>query len=245
VNHVLLLGASSDVGIACAHEFAKHGYHLYLAGRDIDDLKNRASDIQIRYRVIATPVYFDALNFDQHVAIYKSLNPRPLVTICVFGLLGTQQVSEQNWEECLKVINSNFTGAVSILNCVANDYEANRVQGVIVGISSVAGDRGRKSNYIYGSSKSAFTAYLSGLRNRLAKSGQVHVVTVKPGFIHTKMTEGLRLPKLLTAEPEQVGRTIFRAVQKKKNVVYVIPVWRFIMFIIRAIPEQIFKKLEL
>jgi decaprenylphospho-beta-D-erythro-pentofuranosid-2-ulose 2-reductase len=245
VDHVLILGASSDVAIACAHEFARHGYNLFLAGRDITDLGNRATDIQIRFKVSASPVFFDALDFDQHEAIYKSLSPRPAITICVFGLLGNQAISEQRWEQCLKVINSNFTGAVSILNCVANDYETNEVSGVIVGVSSVAGERGRKSNYIYGSSKSAFTAYLSGLRNRLAKSGKVHVVTVKPGFIYTKMTEGLPLPRLITATPDRVGRSIFAAVKGRKNVVYVLPVWRLIMFVIKAIPERFFKKLDL
>jgi len=170
-------------------------------------------------------------------------DPRPEITICVIGLLGKQAESEKSWADCKKVIDSNYTGAVSILNCVANDYQEKK-KGTIVGISSVAGERGRQSNYIYGSAKAGFTAYLSGLRNRLASAG-VHVVTVKPGFINTKMTEGLNLPKPVTAEPGDLGRAIFRAVKNRKNVIYVLPVWRWIMLIIRSIPEGIFKKLKL
>jgi short-subunit dehydrogenase len=237
------LGATSDVAVACAHEFATKGYNLYLAGRDIDTLNVMANDAAIRHRIEAKALKFDALQSETHQSFYESLNPKPDVTVCVFGFMGDQQRSEQDWTACDKVIHSNYTGAVSILNAVANHYEANR-KGVIVGVSSVAGERGRQSNYIYGSAKAGFTAYLSGLRNRLSKS-DVHVVTVKPGFINTRMTEGLKLPKPLTAEPEHLGKAIFKAVKKRKNVIYVLPVWRLIMLIIRNIPEGIFKKLKL
>ena len=241
--YVLILGASSDVAIACGHEFAKNGYDLYLAGRDMTALKAHAADFQIRYQVKAQAIAFDALQFEQHPAFYEALDPQPQITICVFGLLGDQAESEKNWTDCKKVMDSNYTGAVSILNCVANDYEASK-KGTIVGISSVAGERGRQSNYIYGSAKAGFTAYLSGLRNRLTSS-RVHVVTVKPGFINTKMTESLKLPKPITAEPGHLGRAIFKAVKNRKNVIYVLPLWRLIMLIIRNIPEGIFKKLKL
>jgi short-subunit dehydrogenase len=244
VSTVLILGANSDVAVACAHVYAQKGYDLYLAGRDVKKLAILANDMQIRYpsRKI-TPVTFDALAFEQHQAFYDQLNPRPEITICVFGLLGDQNVSAKDWAACKQVIDSNYTGAVSILNAVANDYESKKA-GTIVGISSVAGERGRQSNYIYGSAKAGFTAYLSGLRNRLTASG-AHVVTVKPGFIYTRMTEGLKLPKPLTAKPEQLGTAIFSGVQKRKNVIYVLPIWRLVMLIIRNIPEGIFKKLKL
>jgi decaprenylphospho-beta-D-erythro-pentofuranosid-2-ulose 2-reductase len=241
--HVLILGASSDVAVACAHEFAVEKYDLYLAGRDKDQLDILASDIQIKHQVKASAIVFDALHFDQHAPLYETLNPKPEVAICVFGLLGDQAVSAKDWAACKRVIDSNFTGAASILNVIANDFEA-RKAGVIVGISSVAGERGRQSNYIYGSAKAGFTAYLSGLRNRLIVSG-VHVVTVKPGFINTRMTENLKLPKPITAQPVQLGKAIFKAVKKKKDVIYVLPIWRLIMLIIRNIPEGIFKKLKL
>src|SRR6188768_3397267 len=148
--YVLILGASSDVAVACAHEFAKEKYDLYLAGRDKDQLNVLASDIQIKHQVKASAIVFDALLFDQHASFYETLNPKPEVAICVFGLLGDQAVSAKDWAACKRVIDSNFTGAASILNVIANDFEA-RKSGVIVGISSVAGERGRQSNYIYGS----------------------------------------------------------------------------------------------
>jgi len=241
--YVLILGASSDVAVACAHRFAKEKYDLFLAGRDTSQLNVLASDIQIKHGVKAHAVVFDALLFDQHASFYESLNPKPEIAICVFGLLGDQSVSAKDWTSCKMVIDSNFTGAASILNVVANDFEE-RKSGVIVGISSVAGERGRQSNYIYGSAKAGFTAYLSGLRNRLLSSG-VHVVTVKPGFINTRMTENLNLPKPITAQPVQLGEAIFKAVTKRRNVIYVLPIWRLIMLIIRNIPEGIFMKLKL
>lgn len=240
---VLILGATSDVAIACAHVYAKEKHKLYLAGRDKRALEILASDIRIRYQVEVTPILFDAVKFEEHEQVWAQLNPTPEITICVFGLLGDQAVSAKDWKACKAVIDSNYTGAVSILNIIANTYEQ-RNAGTIVGISSVAGERGRKSNYIYGSAKAGFTAYLSGLRNRLAAAG-VHVVTVKPGFIFTRMTEHLTLPKPLTATPEQVAKAIAKAVNKKKNVIYVLPIWQLIMLIIRNIPEGIFKKLKL
>jgi len=244
VPTVLILGANSDVAVACARLYAQQGYDLYLAGRDAHKLEILANDLGIRYagRKIV-PVMFDAVAFDQHHAFYDGLNPKPEITLCVFGLLGDQQVSARDWAACRRVIDSNYTGAVSILNVVANDYEAKKA-GAIVGISSVAGERGRQSNYIYGSAKAGFTAYLSGLRNRLTTSG-AHVVTVKPGFIYTRMTEGLKLPKPLTARPEQLAKAIFYSVRKRKDVVYVLPIWRLIMLIIRNIPEGVFKKMKL
>jgi hypothetical protein len=129
------------------------------------------------------------------------------------------------------------------LNIIANDFEQRR-SGVIIGVSSVAGDRGRGSNYMYGSAKAGFTAYLSGLRNRLAKSN-VHVITVKPGFVRTRMTEGLPLPGPVTAKPEQVARDVFKAYRGRRNEVYTLWMWRYIMLVIKLIPEAIFKRLNL
>lgn len=140
-------------------------------------------------------------------------------------------------------MRSNCEGPASILAVLANGFEA-RGGGTLVGISSVAGDRGRATNYIYGSAKAGFTAFLSGLRNRLAKRG-VHVVTVLPGFVATQMTEGMDLPAKLTAEPSEVAEAIASAVESKKDVIYVRPIWRLIMMIIRTIPERVFKRMKI
>jgi decaprenylphospho-beta-D-erythro-pentofuranosid-2-ulose 2-reductase len=240
---VLILGASSDMAHAIAQEFARNKFALLLAGRNISQAENVKKDFQIRYNISVHLIDFDANNFESHASFYKNLPLTPSVSICVFGYLGDQIEAQKNWKESEKIITANYAGAVSILNIIAEDYE-HKKKGCIIGISSVAGERGRQSNYIYGSAKAGFTAYLSGLRNRLFKSS-VHVVTVKPGFVKTKMTEGLPLPKPVTAQPVQVGKAVFKAYKNNTNILYVLWMWKWIMMIIKLIPEPIFKKLKL
>lgn len=242
-EHVLILGGTSDVAVALAAKFAREGYSISLAGRDLDRLNIIAADLHIRYASSVDFYRFDALDFNSHSRFYDELKVKPDIAVCVFGLLGDQTSAQRNWPECAMIIDSNFTGAVSILNVIANDFEARKF-GTIVGISSVAGDRGRQSNYFYGSAKAGFTAYLSGLRNRLFKSG-VHVLTVKPGFMKTRMIEGMTTPGPLTASPEKVADVVYSATVKRRNEIYVLWMWRYIMFVIRCIPEAIFKKLSL
>jgi decaprenylphospho-beta-D-erythro-pentofuranosid-2-ulose 2-reductase len=239
----LILGAASDMAVAIAKKFASQGYAVQLAARNAHRLQPLLSDIAIRYNVAATVHEFDARQFASHPQFFDTLPALPDVTICVFGYLGDQATASADWKECAQIIETNYTGAVSILNVISNKYAA-RKSGTIVGISSVAGERGRQSNYIYGSAKAGFTAYLSGLRNSMYHKG-VHVVTVQPGFVYTKMTEHLQLPALLTAKPEAVAKAVYKAVVKKKNVIYVKWFWRWIMFIIKCIPELIFKKMKL
>ena len=243
MSAVLILGASSDMATAIARKFAQDKFDILLAGRNVQQLSEFKTDLEIRYKVKAEVVKFDALDFANHESFYKNLPFHPDITICVFGYLGDQQKATANWKEAENIIQSNFTGAVSILNIISEDYKT-RKSGVIAGISSVAGERGRQSNYIYGSAKAGFTAYLSGLRNSLHKFG-VHVITVLPGFVYTKMTADLKLPPILTATPEQVALEVQKAVQKKKNIVYVKWMWRWIMLTIKNIPEGMFKKLKL
>jgi decaprenylphospho-beta-D-erythro-pentofuranosid-2-ulose 2-reductase len=240
---VLLLGAGSDMATALARKFASKGYDVQLAARNARRLEPLRSDLSIRYGTTAALLEFDALNFDSHKTFWKELPVKPDVTICIFGYLGDETKAESDWIECRNILEVNYIGAVSILNIIANDYILQQ-SGTIIGISSVAGERGRQSNYLYGSAKAGFTIYLSGLRNRLFHHG-LHVITVKPGFVYTRMTEGLTLPPLLTANPEQVANAIGKAFEKKKNVVYVKWFWRWIMLIIKSVPESIFKKLKL
>lgn len=242
--YTLILGAKSDMARAIAKEFAGAGHGLYLAGRRAEaELGPEAKDLNIRYDVAATAFEFDALDYDSHEAFYNSLDPQPDVVICVLGYMPEQSDSEKDHSLARKVMETNYIGCANILGIAANAMEQ-RGSGSIIGISSVAGDRGRASNYLYGSAKAGFTAFLSGLRNRLHKSG-VHVLTVKPGFVNTKMTEGLDLPGPLTAEPEKVARDVFRAWKKKRNVLYTKWMWRYIMWIIRNIPEWQFKKMKI
>jgi short-subunit dehydrogenase len=240
---VLLLGATSDMGFAIAKKFAVAKYDVQLAARNPEQLKAFQSDIEIRGGVRCTTHAFDAVDFNSHRAFYESLSPKPDVTVYVIGYMKDNEKVASDWNETLRTINTNYTGAVSILNIIGADY-AQKKAGTIVGISSVAGNRGRQSNYIYGSAKAAFTAYLSGLRNKLFHDG-VHVLTVLPGFVNTKMTEHLKLPKPLTAQPDEVANAVYKAVDKKSNIIYVKWFWRWIMLIITSVPESMFKKRKL
>ncbi|MEO0897388.1 MAG: SDR family oxidoreductase [Bacteroidota bacterium] len=241
--NILILGATSDISRAIAHDYAQEGHLLLLAGRNLSELEKDATDLQIRYEVKAIPLKFDALDTDNHLAFYEALDPKPDLVFCVFGYLGDQKEQEEHWEKAEEVLKVNYLGAASILHHIANDFQK-RGEGTIVGISSVAGERGRASNYFYGSAKAGFTAFLSGLRNRLFSS-QVHVMTVIPGYVRTRMTEGMKLPGPLTADPQEVSTSIRKAIKKKANVLYVKGSWRWIMMIIKMIPENIFKKLSL
>lgn len=243
MSWLLVLGAKSDIGRAIAHKFAKNKFDIILAARDAIGLAGDAGDLEIRYGVKAGTLEFDATDTERHQRLFGDMDPEPFGVVCVVGCLGDQQKAEQDFTETKKIIDANYTGCVSILNIFANSFEK-RKTGFIIGISSVAGDRGRQSNYIYGSAKAGFSAYLSGLRNRLSRSG-VDVITVKPGFVNTKMTEGMDLPPLLTAQPEEVAADIYNAWKKGKDIIYTKWFWRYLMFIIRNIPERIFKKLKL
>lgn len=239
----LLLGATSDMAVAIARKMAEQGNDIQLAARNAARLTPLQSDLTVRYNINCTIYEFDATDFASHSTFFELLPTKPDITICVFGYMSDNKIAGQDWQESAKMISSNYTGAVSILNVVAK-YYAEKKNGVIVGISSVAGERGRQSNYIYGSAKAGFTAYLSGLRNSMHQFG-VHVITVLPGFVYTKMTADLKLPPLLTATPEMVADAVASAIKKKKSIVYVKWMWRWIMLTIKTIPESIFKKLKL
>ncbi|HYK57516.1 MAG TPA: SDR family oxidoreductase [Flavisolibacter sp.] len=243
MSTILILGATSDIGFAVAKKFASEKYDVQLAGRNPEQLKPLQSDLQIRYGIHCSIHSFDAMHMDSHPSFYESLSPKPDVTVYVIGYMNDNEKVIANWSETLRTIHTNYTGAVSILNIISADYAGN-CSGTIVGISSVAGNRGRQSNYIYGSAKAAFTAYLSGLRNKLFHA-KVHVMTVLPGFVYTKMTEHLKLPALLTAKPDDVANAIYKGVRKKKDVIYVKWFWRWIMLIITSLPEGMFKKKKL
>lgn len=240
---VLILGATSDIAAGMADQFAREGHPLILAGRDIQHLRGLAEGLGRKYGAVCVPVVFDATKTEEHRAFYNGLDPRPGTVVCAFGELPDQIKAQEDPALALHSIMVNYSGAVSILELAAADLEG-RGTGRIVGISSVASDRGRASNYIYGSAKAGFTAYLSGLRHRLYKSG-VAVLTVKPGFVRTRMTEGLPLPVPLTATADQAAAAIIKAMRKKQDTVYVLGRWRWIMAVVRNLPEFIFKRSKL
>ncbi len=240
---VLILGALSDVGRALARVYAGAGYPLMLAARRAERLEADVTDITLRYGVVVRAVEFDVLDTAAHVGFLDGLGSLPGIAICVVGLLGQQSAAEKSWTQADVILRTNYLGPACVLGEIANRMEA-RGSGCIIGVGSVAGDRGRASNYLYGSAKAGFAALLSGLRNRLSRSG-VQVVTVKPGFIDTAMTRGMKLPKALTAQPEEIALGIRAAQIGGRDVVYLRPIWRWIMLIIRLIPERVFKRLKL
>ena len=243
--HALILGATSPIARAVAAEYASQGWSVTLAARQPERAVEIAEDLALRHGVPTRGVHFDALDMDEHAALITSVEGElgPLhMALVAFGDMGDQEASQQDIEQARKVIDVNYTGAVSICEAIAARM-SERGAGSIVGISSVAGERGRQSNYIYGSAKGALSLYLQGLRNRLHPEG-VHVMTAKLGFVDTPMTYGLdtRIP---IASPEQVGRALWRAQQKGTDVLYYPKFWAGIMGVIRAIPEAVFKRLKL
>jgi short-subunit dehydrogenase len=245
-KRALILGAKSAIAQAIVLRLADEEYDFVLAARDSAHLAPFAADLKLQRGCSVELVEFDALDlaslemFPQRVEEQCGAFD---LGVLVFGYLGEQRGTEQNTEEMLKVLNSNFTAAAVVLGHLANYLEQRDKGGGIIGISSVAGDRGRQSNFFYGAAKGGLTLFLQGLRNRLAPKG-IHVLTVKPGFVDTPMTEELE-GLFLVAKPEKVADDIARAYKKKKDVLYTPFFWRWIMLIIRSIPERVFKKLKL
>ncbi|MCA1392034.1 SDR family oxidoreductase [Bradyrhizobium sp. IC3123] len=239
---VLVLGGSSDIGRATARAFAKAGYDVGLAGRDVGALEPDAADLRARYNVEVGVHTFDVLDTASFEGFVAGLAALPDVVISIVGLLGVQESAQSDLAQATAIMRSNYEGPALILGLFAEKF-LGRGSGTLVGVSSVAGDRGRASNYVYGSAKAGFSAFLSGLRARASRGG-VHVVTVKPGFVRTRMTEGMKLIGPLTVEAPVVGAAILRAVESKTDIVYVSGRWRLVMLIIKTLPEAVFKKLK-
>lgn len=240
---VLIIGGKSDIGLALAHRFAAAGHPVQLAARRTDIMAADKADIELRHGVEVSLHQIDILEPASFASFADGLPILPDIAVCVVGLLGDQAVAEIDLDAAMLVMRSNYEGPALLTGLLANRFEA-RGSGTLIGISSVAGDRGRASNYVYGSAKAGYTAFLSGLRNRLAKKG-VHVLTVLPGFVRTRMTANLDLPARLTAEPPAVADAIYKAAERRRDVIYVKPVWRLVMAVIRALPERLFKGTKL
>jgi short-subunit dehydrogenase len=240
---VLIVGGKSDVGLALAHRFAAAGHSVQLAARNADGLAADKADLELRHRVRVSLHELNILDWSAFEPFLDSLPALPEIAVCVVGLLGDQAQSQSDPELAVRIMRSNYEGPAVLTGMLANRFEA-RGSGTLIGLSSVAGQRGRASNYTYGSAKAGYTAFLSGLRNRLANRG-VHVMTVLPGFMATRMTEGMDLPQRLTASAEAAAHAVFSAGKKRRDVIYIKPIWRMIMGIIGALPETIFKRTSL
>lgn len=240
----IILGATSSMARAFARKLAEEGATLYLAGRDMADLEASAGDCKARGAVNAHAVLFDARKPETFTPILEAMaGEEGMLNAAVFvGSMPDQADIDADPALIDGTVTDSFTGPARFLQGLAPLMEE-RGGGTVVGIGSVAGDRGRIGNYVYGAAKAGFHTYLSGLRNRLTRSGG-HVVTVKPGFVDTAMTWGIE-GMFLVASPDQVAGDLLKAVRKKKNVIYTPFFWRYIMLIIRSVPEPIFKKLSI
>ena len=240
----IILGASSAMARAFTRRMANTGASLILAGRDQEDLIKSASDATVRGAGAVSVLNFDTRDPSSFDAILHYADGfEGTINVAVFaGSMPPQEAVEADPALMGPMVTDNFTGSAHILLALAPMMES-RGAGTVVGVSSVAGDRGRLKNYAYGAAKAGFQTFLAGLRNRLGRSG-VHVVTVKPGFVDTAMTWGLE-GMFLVASPDDVARDIEKAVRKKRNVIYSPWFWVGIMAIIRTIPEAIFKKLSI
>ena len=245
-RRALILGAKSAIARAIAQRLAAEGYDLVLAARDSAQLEPFAADLRLRLERRTDLFEFDALASETLASLPERVQSQCgefELAVLVFGVMADQQQIQGDTALMEQILHTNFTGAAIALSHLASYLEERGRPGGIIGISSVAGDRGRQSNYFYGAAKGGLSLFLQGLRNRLAAT-PVHVMTVKPGFVDTPMTEGVE-GLFLVASPERVAEDIVRAYEKKRDLLYTPWFWRWIMLIIKNIPERIFKKLKL
>lgn len=245
MKRVLIIGATSAIAEALARRYAAAGARLYLVARDGERLESMKADLTLRGAETVGGARLDVNELERHEAVIdgalEALGGIDLALVA-HGTLPDQRACEADFSLALRELNTNALSVVSLLTHLANRLEAQGA-GTLAAISSVAGDRGRQSNYLYGSAKGMVSLFLAGLRNRLHRSG-VHVLTIKPGFVDTPMTADF--PKgPLWASPDRVARDIERAVERRREVLFTPWFWRYIMWIIRAIPEPIFKRMSL
>lgn len=246
MTRILIIGATSAIAKATARRWARDGHELYLVGRDRDHLQEIAGDLKVRGARSVQTATLDVNDFARHAHVIDTaigaLGALD-VALIAHGTLGDQKACEQDFQAALQELNTNAISVISLLTHLSNRFEAQK-QGSLVVIGSVAGDRGRQSNYVYGTAKSAVATFMQGLRNRLHKSG-VQVLTIKPGFVDTPMTAAFDKKGPLWCSPDVIAQAILRGIAKQRDVVYAPWFWWGVMAIIRSVPERIFKRLSL
>jgi short-subunit dehydrogenase len=244
-QRVLIIGGTSAIAAEAAKLFAEHGARLFVTGRDRAKLSAVCDDLRVRGASQVESAELDVTQLSAHRNVIESA-VRLLggldVALIAHGTLPDQSLCEKEVSSAVAALEVNFTATVALLTPLANYFEAQR-HGCIAVIGSVAGDRGRQSNYVYGAAKGGVDRFLQGLRNRLFRSG-VAVVTLKPGFVDTPMTSAVRKNPLFSSA-QRAGHGVYRAIQRRQNVVYIPWFWSPIMALVRLLPEGIFKRLHL
>ncbi len=242
---ILVLGATSGIAEATARIWASEGHHLFLVARNPEKLAMVAADLRTRGAASVDTAVADLDDTEKHPELLAhAINTLTGLDVAYLthGILGDQPAAEQDFGHAAQILHTNFVAVVSLLTWLAN-FCVQRHSGTLAVISSVAGDRGRKSNYLYGASKAGLSAFLGGLRNRVDREG-VTVLNIKPGPVRTAMTSSMKGASKF-ADPNKVAQTIVNAVNKRQDTLYVPFQWQPIMFVIRHIPERVFKKLNL
>jgi short-subunit dehydrogenase len=234
---VLILGANSDVAKQCIRQYTAKGFTVLAASRDTKSLDEFIQVNNLSAEV--TVLYFDAVDFDSHQKFYDDLTARPNIVVYAAGFLVGNEDVLRDFKSAQQMMMVNYMGAVSILNIIAMD-ESNKKLERIIGLSSLSGVRGRKSNFVYGSTKAAFTTYLAGLRQELT-SRNIKVNALVIGYIRTKINKGLRLNEYLIMEPDYVAKHIINA----GNSFIIVPnlKWKMIYLILKVLPESLVAKL--
>jgi decaprenylphospho-beta-D-erythro-pentofuranosid-2-ulose 2-reductase len=245
LRNVIVIGATSGIAQAISRLIAERHCRMFLVARDAEKLGSVAADLTVRGAEMAATYCTDLADTATHAEMLASAWQQLGTVdsaIIAYGILGDQKEAERNWLEAAEILNVNFNSVASLVTRLANNFEK-QGSGQIVGIGSVAGDRGRRTNYIYGSAKAGLETLLEGVRHRLAPKG-IGVLLVKPGFVDTPMTA--HLPKSpLFASPAYVAAKIVTAMESGKSTIYVPFFWRPVMWIIRALPERIFNRLSI
>ena len=246
MKRIIIIGATSAIATACARIWATQGASFFLVARDTEKLDALAADLAVRGSGPVHTYQMDANDIAAHAgmvdAAFQSLGQAGIALIA-HGTLPDQAACQTDASLTLAEIATNGTSVIALLTALANKIELQGA-GAIGVITSVAGDRGRPSNYVYGSAKAAVSAFCEGLRARLFKAG-VSLTDIRPGFVDTPMTHGLPLPGPLVVQPEVVAKRIVAGMARKVDVLYTPAYWRLIMMIIRYIPRFIFKRLNL
>ena len=246
MKRILIIGAVSAIAAACAREWAAQGAEFFLVGRNNEKLDQTAADLRARGAKAVAIHLMDVTDFTAHHAMLEScmgVMQQIDIALIAHGTLPDQKACEQDVNLALREFANNGTSVIALMTLLGNQFEKQRC-GTLAVISSVAGDRGRPSNYLYGTAKAAVSTFCDGMRVRLFKVG-VHLIDIRPGFVDTPMTQGLPLPAMLVVKPEQVARSIVKGITQKVDVLYVPRFWVLIMLIIKLIPNVVFKRINL
>lgn len=245
MKHILIIGATSGIATACARLWAAQGHRLFLAARDGGKLDALAADLRVRGANAVDTFTLDANDLDRHHPLLQAATRAGALDVALIahGTLPDQAACEADAHLTLREFANNGTSVIALLTVLGRHFEQQQ-RGQLAVITSVAGDRGRPSNYVYGSAKAAVSVFCEGLRARLFKAG-VSLTDIRPGFVATPMTQGLPLPGPLVAQPEVVARRILAGIDRRADVLYAPGFWALIMFIIRHIPGAVFKRLKL